>query len=240
MFSSPKQQFESEELTITQMDNLLRAPTKEDNYDNVFEQPCNTFSLRRISPGPVRAFQMFHTEDIIHQDSSMTQQNVEMAPSKKQTLLITSIKDRAQPSHVGSQISPARSFELPKEESLRSTNFGYKQQAQKKIGKLNMEHVHQVPENCLSPTSNMDDCKLVLHSERYLKAPVKANIASCNTCSSQDQNVTVWMANKFDLSEKNIPATSFDSPSCKKEANFIQCDTIYQDTTDYTDKKKCF
>ena len=225
MFNSPKPQVEQAELTIAQMDNLLRAPSKEDNYDQDIFEAENGFSKLRMSPGPVRAFSLFPNEHIKMQDSSLPKNVLELAPYKKQTLLITSTKDRASPSHAGYQVSPVRTFDLDMEVNLRSGNCGYKQYAQKRISKLNMEHVHTQQPECMSPSSNIDDCKLTLNSQRYLKAPVKApfkaNVATCNTCTSEDQNVASWKAAPFDLSAKEVPTNTFDSPSHPNECNYV-------------------
>ena len=103
-----------------------------------------------------------------------------------------------------------------------------------------MQHVHSHEMSCQSPTSYMNDSVLALNSDKYLKAPVKANITTCNTGTGSDQNQTQWMAAQFDLSEKVVPSNTFDSPSNVKNAKVIQTDSRYQDSTEYTQKKKAF
>lgn len=235
MYNSPNRQVETGQLTLLQRNSLLRAPTKEDNMDCDMSQEFTVQGNNRMSPGPVKAFSIFALDDIREQNQSSEQDQRENAPQKNQTLMITQIKQRAQPRQFGSEHSPVKAFELEPETNLRSF-AGYKQYAQQRICRLNMEHVHSEQQECHSPVGNIDDLKIALNSEKYLKAPVKANISNCNTCTSPDQNVVDWMASKFDLSNKQIPTNSFDSPCSKKASNVIQLDSHYQDSTDFTQK----
>lgn len=238
MFYSPSRPAEQDMLTINQVNNLLRAPTK-DERDESYD--CQHFSAFNLSPKAVRPFSIFGDVHIeLKRDQDHEQTTLQMAPNKQQTLLITSTKDRAAPRQFDLDSSPVRNFELRQDSGFRSNISGYKAFAQKRIGKLNMAHVHTSEPSCQSPTSNLNDCKLQSACDKYLKAPTKANIGGLKTCSSPDQNDVAWRAIQFDLEEKQIPANSFQSPRCIAKGQNRPGNSVYHDSTDFTEKQKCF
>lgn len=240
MFYSPSRPAEQDMLSISQINNLLRAPTKDDNEQSY---DCQAFSAFNVSPKAVKPFSIFGDAHIeLRRDVNFDQSSIEMAPYKQQTLLITSTKERAAPRRFDLESSPVRQFELRQDSDLRSNVSGYKAFAQKRIGKLNMEHVHTTEPSCQSPTSNLNDCKLESNSEKYLKAPTKANIMGLKTCPSPDQDDVTWRAAEFSLEDKQIPANSFQSPRITSLAK-MGCpgnNSVYHDSTDFTEKHKCF